>query len=238
MNKEEILSRIQQITEENGGKTPGYKRFKNITGIGPYEWGKYWANYGEAVKEAGFNPNKLWERVPDEVLMEELITLIRKIERYPTLGEMRVYQSKNVNFPYTIIKKRKKPFVVNGLINYCENKPEYSDIIRICKPLEYDLTDNSDGISNDNSRYGFVYLIKGHPGEYKIGSTDSVNRRIPELDATSSVRYQLIHEIETDDRYGIESYWHKRFKDKLMRREWFRLKPADVNAFKRWRKIF
>jgi Meiotically up-regulated gene 113 len=86
--------------------------------------------------------------------------------------------------------------------------------------------------------YGFVYLLRGHPGECKIGYTRLVDRRVAELGATASVEPKLIHEIKTDDPSGVEAYWHKRFESKRMRGEWFRLSSHDVRAFKRWRRLY
>jgi hypothetical protein len=83
-----------------------------------------------------------------------------------------------------------------------------------------------------------AHLMRGHPGEYKIGRTNLVDHRLPELGATSAVEPTLLHEIKTDDPVGVEAYWHARFADKRMRGEWFRLNAADVKAFKRWRRIY
>lgn len=80
--------------------------------------------------------------------------------------------------------------------------------------------------------------MRRHPGQYKIGFTNLVDRRVAELGATAAVELVLIHEIKTDDPSGVEAYWHKRFYEQRLRGEWFRLTPADVKAFKRWRRIY
>ncbi len=87
--------------------------------------------------------------------------------------------------------------------------------------------------TEDGTKYGFVYLVRGHPGEYKIGRTNLVDRRVPELGAISPVEQMLVHEIKTADPAGVEAYWHARFAGQRMRGEWFRLNAADVKAFKR-----
>jgi len=65
-----------------------------------------------------------------------------------------------------------------------------------------------------------------------------VNRRVSQLATGSSVDLEVVHEIKTDDPAGVEAYWHRRFADRRLRGEWFKLSAADVRAVKRWRRIY
>lgn len=243
MTREDILNEIRRTAKENGGKPLGKKRFELVTGIRPYDWGKYWARIGDAHREAGLEANKLTSAYSDEFLMEQIISLIRDLKKFPTSPEMRIRHLENPRFPDSEVFRRfgNKNSLVAKVYEYSQGKPEYRDIVKLLEPI---LPNNRVGeamvsvLDNKNIRYGFVYLVKGHPGEYKIGRTNLVDRRLSELGATASIEQQLIHEIRTDDPAGVEIYWHTRFAEKRMKGEWFSLNPADVQAFRRWRNIY
>ncbi len=81
---------------------------------------------------------------------------------------------------------------------------------------------------------GYVYLLRSG-GNYKIGETNNIERRIKEITIALADPVELIHCIRTSDPAGIDAYWHKRFAERCQRREWFKLSPADVREFKRHR---
>ncbi|MGC8521887.1 MAG: GIY-YIG nuclease family protein [Steroidobacteraceae bacterium] len=69
---------------------------------------------------------------------------------------------------------------------------------------------------------------------YKIGFTNSPNRRFREVRIELPDPTHIVHTIETDDPAGIEGYWHCRFASKRVRdTEFFELDSGDVAAFKR-----
>ena len=84
---------------------------------------------------------------------------------------------------------------------------------------------------------GFVYLIKFRT-EYKIGASAEPERRFGAVATQMPDAMTNIHTIKTDDPFGVEKYWHRRFEAKRLKGEWFKLTPTDVRAFKRWKSIF
>jgi hypothetical protein len=243
MHKEDILAEMKRTAEENGGKPLGVARFEQATGIRPYDWQKYWARFGDAQREAGFEPNKLVASLPDDYLLEKVATLTRKLKKFPTSLEMRIEKRhSDPDFPNDKGYERfgnKSQFVAR-VAEYCRDHTEYADVATLLEPFVAKQASTLEARSpNDTTEvYGFVYLVKGHPGEYKIGRTNLVDRRLSELGATASIEQELIHEIKTDDPSGLEVYWHRRFQEKRMRGEWFKLTAADIRAFKRWKHIY
>jgi len=236
--KQEILDEVKRTAKENGGKPLGSKSFRNETEIGPWEWGKYWPNWGGVLEEAGFKRNEPWRKYDEGVVEKDAIYLIRKLGRYFTKGEMRVEFVSNPKFHYAQIDKRRKKDFLCDLINYCEKHPGHDDILNICKPIFEQLeTEDYSSKEDKDIEVGEVYLYKVG-GHYKIGKSKDSLRRGAEIRLQLPENPERIHSIITDDPTGIELYWDNRFKDKRMKGEWFKLSPRDVKAFKRWKKIF
>jgi hypothetical protein len=245
VQKDEIIAAIQLTAQENGGTPLGVSRFEQVSGIRPYDWGKYWARLGDAQREAGFEPNKLIGAFSDDFLLEQVARLTRELKRFPTDRERRLKRHSDPEFPNSKVFERfgNKRQLVARVFQYCREHPDFADVANLVEPLADGSPDllasgAASSTGKEHAKHGFVYLVKGHPGEYKIGRTNFVDRRVSELGVTASVEQQFIHMIETDDAPGIEAYWHRRLQAKHMRGEWFKLTAADVRAFKRWKRIY
>lgn len=243
MERDEILAAMKRTAEENGGKPLGMDRFARTTGIGEYDWLPYWSRFGDLQRDAGFEANQLQAAYSDDYLLERLVELTRELQRFPTDRERKTKARNDSTFPRHEAFRRlgTRGQLIAKLMAYCADRPECADVLKILEPLaEANVSDGADvaAFSDDKPSYGFVYLVKGHPGEYKIGRTTLVDRRLSELGATASIKQELVHEIKTDDPTGVEAYWHRRFQEQRMRGEWFRLRSADVKAFKRWKRVY
>lgn len=235
--KEEILNEIKRTAQENGGKPLGYGRFEKETGIRPYDWERFWARFGDAQKEAGFEPNQLQGAHADQFLIEKLIGLMRKLGKFPTTREIDVARNTDPELPSLGAFQRlgTKDELAAKTIEYCKGKTGYEDVIEICQSILGKPAEESNGGSDVSAVE--VYLFKSGR-HYKIGKTNDTVRRGNELRIQLPEKMDLIHSIKTDDPSGVEAYWHRRFDAKRMNGEWFDLNSADIKAFKRWRRIY
>ena len=235
MDKQHILDEIKRTAAENGSKPLGINRFQTETGIKSSDWyGKYWARWNDALREAGFVPNKLQEAYPEDFLMEKLCAFIRELGHFPVSSELRLKAHQDKTFPASrTIEKRfgNKQACIKKIIAYCEPR-KLDDIIKLCnsevstEPLEQERS------VENNEEVGFVYLIK-YGQHYKIGRTNAVGRREREIALQLPEKTKLIHSIKTDDPVGIEAYWHGRFEKRRANGEWFALTSYDITAFRR-----
>ena len=99
LTKQDILKEIQRTAKENGGIPLGANRFSKETGIKQYDWKKYWPRFGDAQREAGFEPNTLQKAYADEFIINKMISLIRKLGHFPTHGELRIEKNSDPEFP-------------------------------------------------------------------------------------------------------------------------------------------
>ena len=234
MTKDYILVEIKRTALANGGAPLGKGRFYTETGIKESDWhGKYWVRWGDAVKEAGFQPNKLNTAYEDNYLLEKLARLVRELGHFPVAGELKIKARQNNNFPspHTFDRFGGKQNLMTSLVKYCQGVEGFDDVIRITESVATRLVTEPKE-TPDLTDFGFVYLLKSGQ-HYKIGRSNAVGRRERELTIQLPERAEVIHSIKTDDPAGIETYWHKRFEKKRKNGEWFELNSDDISAFKR-----
>ncbi len=235
--KEEILEEIKRTAAGNNGIPLGYRRFEKETGIKPYDWGKFWAKFGDAQRAAGFDLNILNAAYDSEFILGKYIDLIKELGRFPTFGDLRVKSHNDLDFPSASTMRRlgNKQEIAQKILNFAQQNG-LTNIASLCEEVLETATGKEVENSGEKSSVGAVYLFK-HGKYYKIGKTYDTVRRGNELKIQLPENLDLIHEIKTDDPSGVEAYWHRRFEAKRMNGEWFDLKAADIKAFKRWRKI-
>lgn len=240
MKKEQILSEIKRTTHENGGTPLGIDLFREATGIRKEDWyGIFWTKWSDAQIEAGFEPNRFsLPPFKEEWMLQKIIGYIRQLKHFPTRPELKIKKINDPEFPnITTLRKRlgNKQQMVERVLNYCRANDGFEDVMDICLPLYNSLKASNE--LNENSEdtkeeIGHVYLLK-HDKEYKIGKSIDASRRYKEIKTQMPHKTVEVHVIETDDPSGIEGYWHRRFKDKRLEGEWFRLSMSDVKAFKK-----
>jgi hypothetical protein len=234
MDKDHILGEIKRTAKANGGIPLGQQKFFAETGIKKSDWfGKYWPRWNDAIREAGFAPNKLQDAYDRGAVLDKYATLAQELRRLPASGDLRLKARTDAEFPNekTFQGRATKSEFVRNLLDYCRSRAGYEDVVRMCE--EY-ANAHRPGPSESAAvgQDGFVYLIKSGRF-YKIGKTNAAGRREYELDIQLPESVKTIHVIRTDDPGGIEAYWHKRFEAKQKKGEWFELTAEDVTTFKR-----
>lgn len=226
---------MRRTAAQNGGKPLGIVRFEQATGIRQGDWLPYWSRFGDLQRDAGLERNRLQGAYSDDYLLGRFAMLAQENGRLPTSRELATKGHADPTFPsHTVYTRRwTKAALIEALRDYCEEQ-RLQDVLAMLPAREA----ASEPEAAADARHGFVYMAEGHRGEYKIGRTNLVDRRLSELGAKAAVEQRLVHEIKTDDPPGVEAYWHRRFDAKRMRGEWFKLTATDVRSFKRWRRIF
>lgn len=231
--REHIISEIQRLAALNGGQAPGNQAFVTATGIKETKWrGKYWARWGDALVEAGFQPNEWTGKSDVTVILDGLIEACRHYGRLPTTSELKMLRASRPSVP--------SPKTINGVLgghadmvaalrSHAASRSDYTDILTM---LPAGPPPRPARPAGSKSVDGHVYLIKS--GDfYKIGRSDELERRVKEIRVALPDAATLMHSIATDDPPGIEAYWHRRFADRRANGEWFRLTNDDLKAFMR-----
>lgn len=229
-----IIAEIQRLTVLDGGQPPGQKLFTRETGIAPHQWrGKFWARWGDALIEAGFEPNKWGERLDSGEVLSGIIAACRHYKCFPTRDEFQLYRKQDPTVPSDKAIRRHfgtQADLLAALAKRAAGDETYADIVAMLPTTPRPVRKPSPNATNTPD--GSVYLIQSGL-HYKIGRSNELERRVKEIRVALPDAATLVHVIATDDPAGIEAYWHRRFADRRANGEWFKLTPRDVLAFKR-----
>jgi hypothetical protein len=234
MNKAHILQEIQRAAKANGGASLGWRRFGTETGIRQTDWSRFWARWGDAIREAGLVPNEFTTAYENSILLDYYVHLARELDRLPTWSDLRLKAFNDPEFPSDKVFRRfgSKPELVGQLVEYCRNKSGHEDVLRLGESY---VPRRKNALTEEpyaGIEIGFVYLMRSGRF-YKLGRSNAIGRREYELGIQLPEPTTTVHAIRTDDPVGIEAYWHKRFEVKWKNGEWFELSASDVAAFKR-----
>jgi hypothetical protein len=235
MSKQHILAEIARAAALNGGVALGKERFHQETGIKEADWsGKYWARWGDAVREAGCTPNQMQAPLDEQALLESLALLVRELGHWPVVTELKLKAKQVLGFPShnTFRKFGSKSQQIATLTSYCLKRPTFADVLSLLPATNEEEVESLEAEEESAQAIGFVYLLKATK-YFKIGRSRSFERRSRELAIQLPERAETVHVIRTDDPIGIELYWHRRFEAKRKNGEWFELNVQDVKAFKR-----
>jgi len=240
VSKDEILAEIRRCATENDGRPLGRDVFERETGIRETDWaGKYWIRWNDAVSEAGFTPNERQGQIhSNEDLLKMLADLSLELDHFPIRNELRMRKRSHSEFPNESVIVRRIGDRRNQLLAVREfslNTEGYTEVAEMCAVELIKLPEEAQ-IDGVDSEFGYVYMIRMDKW-HKIGKATNILKRTGELRITLPSKETLIHTIETDDPYGVENYWHRRFADRQTNGEWFLLTSDDVRSFKKWRRI-
>lgn len=230
--RERVVSEIQRLVSDSG-RVPGIKAFEAETGILRREWmGKIWARWSDAIKEAGFEPNNLVERFDTNVVLLNIANCCLSLSRLPSANDLKLYAHQNPGFPSTATIENHFPrraLLIEALRKWVL-QPENFKYAEVADMLPAPVRVPAELPAHQG--YGHVYLLRA--GDYyKIGQSADLEKRVKSINVALPDKATLEHAISTDDPPGIEAYWHRRFADRRMNGEWFKLSKADILAFKK-----
>jgi hypothetical protein len=137
-DKQRILNGIRRTAEVNGGVPLGVARFFQETGIKVTDWeGKLWVRWGDALREAGFEPNQFNAAYDEKMLIEKFVSLVRELGKFPVRRELKLKAQTDKSFPSAnpFCSIGIEPRVRRKLLDYCKSRGGYEDVIALCAPI-------------------------------------------------------------------------------------------------------
>jgi hypothetical protein len=236
MQKSEIIVEIQKLAAKNKGVAPGSGSFEKQTGIKISEWrGVYWARWGDAIVEAELDRNAFGKINDASEMLNSYVLYVAELSRLPTDAEMKLKRRNQNDFPHANVLRERfgtKFELAERALEFAKKNGFDDRVLLVLNEACAANDDSSTELVQDDTRIGFVYLLKSGR-RYKIGKTYSLDRRQYDIGVQLPETYEPIHSIRTDDPTGIENYWHNRFREKRLNGEWFDLSAYEVRIFKK-----
>lgn len=244
ISREEILAEIHKYVAMHD-KSPGELTFVAQTRIKPSAWkGKYWARWTDAIREAGYDPNAMTQKIPGADILRQLSEFVSQLGYFPVRDEINMQARRTPGFPvWTTIKKRYggMPGTAAALLEFSREtgNEELAALCeaRIAREAPTPAPTQNGQRQPPQGKTGFVYL-KYSPSLrlYKIGKANDAERRGAGISLLLPEDLVPKHEIKTDCPFILEKYWHNRFRTQKRKGEWFDLlNSSDVEAFKKRR---
>lgn len=117
--------------------------------------------------------------------------------------------------------------VVSWLEILLPYKDYSNEVSHTCRLLQ-GYTEPASTRPKSPARKQFVYFIQAENGLTKIGKSVEPDKRIQSLKTASPLKLEIIRVIETADMHTLEQYYHKKFAEKRVKREWFDLSEEDL----------
>ena len=97
--REYIIDQIRRVADKIG-RPPGRRVFEKETGIRISEWyGVFFRSWGNALKEAGYEPNEKQRKFSSENLLRKYAEAVRHFGRIPAEIDIRIYSRNREDFP-------------------------------------------------------------------------------------------------------------------------------------------
>lgn len=126
-----ILSEIRRCALANGGIPLGRGRFERETGIRETDWlGKYWARWGDAIREAGFEPNTLNASFAEDDLLAALVEFIQDLGHFPAKAELMLRRKADPSFPSHNVFARlgNRSELASRVLRHCGDEPSFEEV--------------------------------------------------------------------------------------------------------------
>jgi hypothetical protein len=158
--RERVIAEIRRLAEQNG-VGPGIRAFELETGILRREWmGRIWARWGDALADAGCEPNALTSRRDSEEVLRFVAECCLAIGRWPGTQDFRLYARNSPGFPAsnTIDNHYPKRSILANALRTWVRRPEnvsfasLETILPEAKPVAVE--------TSRNEKYGHVYLLR------------------------------------------------------------------------------